>query len=182
MNYSKISTRYAKALFLGALEEKKLHNVHKDLQLIQAIINDNKEFILFLQTPIYSPDEKKDFLKNFFESKIDFLTMNFLLLLANQRRENRLNDIIRVFFTLYNEHHQIVNASLITSYKLEEDFIQEFKKRLEESLSKTVQLQNEIDENIIGGFILHIEDKEFDASIKNQLNKIKSNLENTSMI
>lgn len=182
MNYSKIATRYAKALFLAALEDQKLHNVHKDLLILQEIIKENPDFIFFLQAPILTPDEKQQFFKNVFESHIDSLTLKFMILLAENRRENRIIDIIRNFFTFYNQHHKIVNANLITSYNVNESLMQVFKTKLEQALSKTVQFRNEIDENIVGGFILQIEDKEFDASIKNQLYKIKLNLENTSMI
>ncbi len=93
-----------------------------------------------------------------------------------------MKDIIRNFFTLYNSHNQIINISIITANKLDESYIFEFKNKLEQFLSKSVQLHNEVDENIVGGFVLQIEDKEYDASIKNQLNKIKNNLIETSMI
>ncbi len=182
MNYSKIAIRYAKSLFLAALEEQKLNNVYNNLLVLQEVLNENKEFYFFLQTPILSPEEKKNLFKSVFEKKIETLTLNFLLLLVDQHRENRLKDIIRNFFTLYNSHNQIINISIITANKLDESYIFEFKNKLEQFLSKSVQLHNEVDENIVGGFVLQIEDKEYDASIKNQLNKIKNNLIETSMI
>jgi len=181
MNYSKIAIRYAKALFLEAKEENKLYIVYNDLKNIELLAKSNKDFISFLNSPILSPSNKKSLVESIFKSNIDNLTLKFLFLLLENRRENRLLDVIRNFFTLYNTHLNIINSTLITPIKINDSLLQEFKTKLEKSLSKNVNIENKVDESIIGGFIIQIEDKEFDASIKTQLNKIKYNLKSTTI-
>ncbi|MCX7862221.1 MAG: ATP synthase F1 subunit delta [Bacteroidales bacterium] len=181
MNYSKVNVRYAKAFFLVALEANKIEEAHKDLLFIQQLTKENKEFRFLLSAPIYNPAEKKQFIINFFKPYVNEITINFLTLLIDNRRENRLFDIIRYFTTLYKQHHQIVDAHLITAISLDQQIIEDFKQKLEQALNKKVHIQNETNNEIIGGFILRIEDKEYDASIKNQLVKIKNYIERTSI-
>ncbi len=182
MNYAKIGIRYAKALYLTALEENALENVYQEMQVMQQLITENPSFISFLDTPILKPSEKKQFFESVFSNQVHPLVLRFLFLLTEHRRENRLSDIIRNFNTLYLNHKNTLSANLITTIKADEAMMDQFKEKLQQMLQKTVLLQNTIDEKIDGGFILQIEDKEFDASVKTQLNKIKNNLIKTSMI
>lgn len=182
MNYSKVNVRYAKAIFLAALEQQTLEQVFNDFTLIQAIAKDNKEFRFFLNAPIYNPQEKKQFISQFFQPYVSKLTFEFLNLLTEKRRENRLFDIIRNFFTLYKRHHNIVDALLVTPIMADDNLLTDFKQKLEPVLKKQVNIKNNENPDIIGGFILRVEDMEFDGSIRNQLNKIKINLEKTSML
>jgi len=182
MNYSKIAIRYAKALFLAALEEQKLEVLYRDLMAIQETVETNKDLRFFLKTPVLNPSEKKNFLTNALKPYIDNLTLRFLVLITEHRRENLLNDMIRNFIAQYHKYHQIVSASLITPVTVDTEFINKIKSKLELAMSKKFDIKIEVQEELIGGFILQIEDKEFDASIKTQLNKIKTKLETTSMI
>jgi F-type H+-transporting ATPase subunit delta len=182
MNYGKIGIRYAKALFLTALEENALEQVHYDMQLLKQLVSENPSFSFFLNTPILKPSEKQDFFQAVFFNKIHSLTTRFLELLTKNRRENRLLDIIRNFQLLYLSHNNTLSATLITPINADNTLMEKFTLKLQEMLQKTVVLQNKTDESLVGGFILQIEDKEFDASARTQLKKIKNNLNKTSMI
>lgn len=182
MNYGKIGIRYAKALFQTALEENALEQVYSDLQLFKQLLSENKSFQFFLNTPILKPSEKKDFFQSVFSKQIHSLTLRFLDLLTQNRRENRLLDIIRNFHLLYLSHNNTLSATLITSIHVDNAMIEIITQKLQAMLQKTVSLQNKMDETIVGGFILQIEDKEYDASVKTQLKKIKNTLIKTSMI
>lgn len=182
MNYAKIGVRFAKALFLTAVEENALENVHQDMQIIKQLITENPSFTTFLNTPILKPSEKKHFFESVFNKQVHPLVLRFLFLLTEHRRENRLSDIIRNFNALYLNYKNTLSANLITTIKADEAMMNQFKEKLQQMLQKTILLQNTINEKMDGGFILQVEDMEFDASVKTQLNKIKNNLINTSMI
>lgn len=182
MNYGKIGIRYAKALFLTALEENALEQVYYDMLLLKQLVSENPSFSFFLNTPILKPSEKQNFFQAVFFNKIHSLTTIFLELLTKNRRENRLLDIIRNFQLLYLSHKNTLSATLITPINVDNVLLEKFIHKLQEMLQKTVVLQNKTDESLIGGFILQIEDKEFDASARTQFKKIKNNLNKTSMI
>lgn len=182
MNYAKIGVRYAKALFLTAVEENALENVHQEMLIIKELISENPSFIFFLDTPILKPSEKKQFFESVFSKQVHPLVLRFLFLLSEHRREKRLLDIIRNFNALYLNYNNTLSANLITTIKADEAMMNQFKEKLQQLLQKTILLQNTINEKIDGGFILQVEDMEFDASVKTQLKKIKNNLIKTSMI
>jgi len=182
MNYGKIGIRYAKALFLTAVEENVVEQINNDMLILQQLIAENKDFVFFLHTPILKPSEKKDFFRSVFNNQLQPLTLRFLDLLTSHRRENRLGDIIRNYHLLYLQHNNTVSAKLITTLKANETMIATFTEKLQAMLNKKVLLENKIDESIVGGFVLQLDDKEFDASVKTQLQKVKINLINTSMI
>ncbi|NSW45046.1 MAG: ATP synthase F1 subunit delta [Bacteroidales bacterium] len=182
MNYGKIATRYAKALFTTAVEENVVEQVKNDMLILQQLIAENTDFVFFLNTPILKPSEKKDFFISVFNNQLQPLTLRFLDLLTTHRRENRLSDIIRNYHALYLQYNNTVSANLITTLKANETMLTSFKEKLQTMLNKTVLLENKTDESIVGGFILQLDDKEYDASVKTQLQKVKKNLINTSMI
>ncbi len=182
MNYGKIGVRYAKALFLEAIEENNLQQVYVDFQLIQQLISENPSFTSFLQTPILKPTEKIDFFNAVFQNHTSNLSLRFLNLLTMHRRENRLTDIIRNFNELYMKHNHILTATLITPITANEAMLKQFTELLQSTLQKNILIQNKINPDIDGGFILQLENKEYDASIKTQLNNIREKLIKTSMI
>jgi F-type H+-transporting ATPase subunit delta len=152
------------------------------LQILKQLVSENPSFNFFLQTPILKPSEKKDFFHSVFSKQLHSLTLRFLELLTQNRRENRLLDVIRDYQLLYLNNNNTLSATLITSFHADNTMMEMFTQKLQTMLQKTVLLQNKTDESIVGGFILQIEDKEFDASAKTQLKKIKSKLISTSMI
>jgi F-type H+-transporting ATPase subunit delta len=182
MNYGKIGVRYAKALFLEAVDENTLQQVYNDFQLIQQLISENSSFNDFLQTPILKPTEKKDFFTNVFQHHINDLSLRFLVLLTTHRRENRLTDIIRNFNLLYLKHNNTISAMLITPITANEIMLKQFTDLLQKTLQKTILLQNTVKPEIDGGFILQMDDKEYDASVRTQLNNIKEKLINTAVV
>lgn len=182
MNYGKIGIRYAKALYIAAVEENALEQVYSDLHLLEELIAENPSFQFFLNTPVLKPSEKQNFFQSVFSTYLHSLTLRFFNLLTQNRRENRLVDIIRNFQMLFLLHHNTMSATLITTINVGTEMIEKIKQKLQVVLQKTILLQNKIDKNIVGGFILQIEDKEYDASAKTQLKKIKNTLVKTSMI
>lgn len=176
MNYGKISIRYAKALFLQAKEEGSTESVFNDLNLLAYLIENEPTLKDFLNVPIIKPSEKINFLVQNLGKHLQPLTLKFLELLCVQRRENYLSSIIRSFLDLYFKDKNLVKAKLYTAYKLDNSTISNITKKLEETIQKNIQLEEKINPDLIGGFVLQLEDKEFDGSVKNQLNKIKNTL------
>ena len=66
------------------------------------------------------------------------------------------------------------NVILISASSLSHDILTEIKSKVKSLTSKNVYLTNKVDKNLIGGFILKVGDKQYDASFKQQL----KNLEN----
>ncbi len=177
MNQSKITTRYAKALFKLAVEQDLLDRFKQDLDLVKSVI-DIKEFKDFLASPVISESVKSEVFKEVFAGKVHDLVSNFLQVVVENRRETLLDIIILDYFQLYKEHLGIAEAQIITAVELPEKLAAEVKKLLKQYTDKKIQLDKKIDPEILGGFILRIDDKQLDASVAGRLRKIRKELLN----
>ena len=74
MNDSKISVRYAKALFESAKDKEVLDNVREDMLLVQQLCA-KKEFQSFLDSPVMKISEKCGVMNGLLAKKVNQLTM-----------------------------------------------------------------------------------------------------------
>jgi F-type H+-transporting ATPase subunit delta len=180
MNESKISVRYAKALFLSAQENNQLDEVLKDMKLIDSTAGVNG-FENYLVSPVIKTSAKKALIETVFKASVSELSMNFFYLILTNKRENYLRDIIRNFIDLYRENKGIKSANLRVPFKINEENKEKFHTLLENAFKSRVEMEEQLDPELIGGFILTVEDQQFDASVKTQLSKIKKKLLETAI-
>ena len=176
MNTSQIAVRYAKALFLSAQDASELKPVYQDINLIYSAIQDNPDFRTILDNPVLSKKDKKNLLKKSFYPYIKPLTGQFLDIILQNDREIFLPDMARDFIDLYKKQQGITYVELTTTTHVNNEIIEKIKKRLKERLHTEIQLTAKTDPEIIGGFILNIEDLRFDASVRSTLKNLKKEL------
>lgn len=173
MDITIISKRYAKALFGLALELNQLEAVKKDIDLLEEVTQENPEFKRLLSSPIIPPGKKNSIVKAVFEGKMEELTFRFLQLVTRKERELYLQEISKAFIKLYKEHHNIITIKLTSPEPMDEKSKSELVKLLATETHKTIDLSEEIDASLLGGFVLTMEDKKYDASIRHQLDRLK---------
>jgi F-type H+-transporting ATPase subunit delta len=69
-------------------------------------------------------------------------------------------------------------ATLYTSVTVSESIKNEAKSLVSKATGKTVEIIEQIREDLIGGFILRIDDIQLDASVKSQLNRLSIKFRN----
>ncbi|MBN2173154.1 MAG: ATP synthase F1 subunit delta [Bacteroidales bacterium] len=173
MKEIKVATRYAKALFDLALEKNILEQVFKDAGLIYDICESNRDFILFLRSPVIKENKKVTVLKNVFEKSIHELTLRFLLIITKNRREAIIQDIAEMFLELFREYKNIIKATVTTAVPIDKEIRDRMVKIMEEQTKASIELKEKVDESIIGGFIMHFDDKQYDASILRQIQNLE---------
>jgi len=178
MNESKISVRYAKAIIQQAGEDKILDVVKTNIDFINACIHEIPEFTLLLESPVIRTSEKQAIIKKTVGDQIHPLTLSFINLVFTNKREIYLGSIIRYFLYLFNKEMGIKNAVLITPSKLDESLRDKIVGVISKKLSIHIELLEQSDEKLLGGFILRIEDQQIDASVASQLSRIRKALTN----
>lgn len=177
MNESKIAVRYAKALFLASMENKILEEVKNDMFLISEVIKENEPFRNFLYSPVTKPSALRKILKIAFgDGKVSSTTFNFLEILIQNNRIKYLSETSLVFFTVYRKEKGIKTASLLTVSELDENFKAKFQQVLKSIYKSDINLTVQRDPGIIGGFVLTVDDQQYDASVSSRLNKMKKSL------
>lgn len=180
MNESIISVRYTKAIFKLAVEKNSLETVKADMEQVYAVMAESEALKSIFQNPVLKPSKKIDIIKQIFEG-FHPLSLSFIELLITNRREIYLQDITRNFLDKYRQHKGIEPAVLITAIKADNTILAKVDQLLHNGLKKEIELSNQVDDKIIGGFILRIGDNQYDASVRSGLDKIKRRLINTSI-
>lgn len=175
MNHSKIALRYSRALFDSALEKKLLDRIYHDMIFVSEVclMPDVKEF---LESPVIVPSKKSDILHKILGKDVDKLTLSLIDLVVGNGRETFLPDIARAFIHQTKEHKGITETVLTTAIKVNDKIRKEIIDLISDVFSTKVEIKEVVDKDILGGFILRIEDNYIDASVKNKLRKIEKEL------
>ena len=96
----------------------------------------------------------------------------FEVLIAN-KRIGILGEVAERYNVLYDVLNEKEKATVTTAIPMTSELEIKVLAKVKELTNKGVELENIVDESILGGFILRIGDKQYNASIANQLNKLK---------
>lgn len=171
-----ISLRYAKSLLDIAKEQNKVEEVYRDVKLFYQTAKANHELQSILGNPIVSLNDKKKILQGIFTGKVDDVVLSFFDLVVGKGRGGYLYATAKQFGELYNLLKGIVKAEIVSATELSEENKKTIIANLEKELGKQVVLNTKVDADLIGGFVLTVGDKQFDASISRQLKDLKTQL------
>lgn len=170
---TKITNRYAKALLDLAISENQLDVIVNDLEFVKKSILSLRELSLLIKSPIVKRDKKRKIFNELFKDKISETALKFCELIINRQRSELLLDIIQRFLELKDEYLNIKSVSVKSAIELDEIQLNELRTVLEKKLGKQVHINLTIDKNLIGGFIVQIDDTVIDASLKHQLELLR---------
>lgn len=172
MSGTRAAVRYAKAVLALAQDQNTAEAVNNDMSLVANTVNGSKELQDLLQSPVITSEIKKSALLAVFPNT----TKNAVDLINTLITNNRLNlfgAVASKYVTLYNDAIGNQTATVTTAIALSGDLETKVLAKVKELTGKAVTVTNIIDETILGGFILRVGDLQYDASIANQLNKLK---------
>lgn len=169
MSELRVASRYAKSLLELAAEKNVLDEVHNDMQQLAKLSKDNRDFYLMLKNPIIRHDKKRAILKAIFKDA-NQMTLAIFDIISKKNREGYLPLIAQEFHNQYNVHQGIERAEVTTAVALDAKLRGEIEK-LVAQISKfdKVELIEKVDEDIIGGYILQVGDRQIDDSLKTKL-------------
>lgn len=175
MKATKSAARYAKALLELAIENGKTDSVSADMKMVLQAFKDTREFQLFLDSPVINSEKKIDVFNELFP-QFDSLTTSFIQLMVKNRRENALAQIAASFETQLKSHLGIIPVTLISATELDAQSKKTILGKLEAALKGTLEVEEEIDPSLIGGFIIKMGDTQIDASVSGKLKNLKVSL------
>ncbi|NOZ47522.1 MAG: ATP synthase F1 subunit delta [Chlorobi bacterium] len=176
MNHSSINTRYAKAFFKLIIEKNSLDQALNDMSDVYSVFNEVESLSAILEDPVLGTFKKINVIQSVFKNKISELSLSFLNLIVKNKRSSHIKDIIRNFLNLVKKHQGIKSIVLTTAHTLEEKQKEKIKVLIKNEVNSKIDLTEVVNSNIIGGFILRIEDLQYDASVKAELQKVKKKL------
>jgi F-type H+-transporting ATPase subunit delta len=166
---------YAKAVYALAKEQSTVAVWENLLGTLKDIVT-LPETQQLLDMPEFDRAKAAQLLVKLLGGDLDQFGVNFIRLLAKNHRIDLIADIAQQFDALKAQDENKTHVNLTTAVSVED----EVQRRLTEEVSKKLNtesaLQFEVDENIIGGIVLRIDDKVIDISIKNALKRLQKQL------
>lgn len=169
---ARAAIRYARAVLSLASNEKTAEVVNTEMKRITNTISQNKELSNVLKSPVVNSSIKKAILLDVFKHSNKAI-LNLIDTLISNNRLAILNDVAQKYNQLFDESKGIKTATVTTAVPLTDDLKTKVLAKAKELTGKDIEVENIVDESIIGGFILRIGDIQYNASISNQLSKLK---------
>ncbi|MES2517744.1 MAG: ATP synthase F1 subunit delta [Bacteroidota bacterium] len=178
MSQQTVAFRYAKSLLDLAIEKNVEDKVYEDMKLFNQVCDENHQFYLLLKSPIVSHYDKLTVLQKIFTGKVDPASMSIFEIITKKNREEVLPHIAEDYLRQYELFRGIQKAYVTTAAPLTTAQKAEFQKIVADATGKTVEVIEKIDTTLIGGYILTVNDRQIDTSVKTKLNELKVKFSN----
>ena len=163
---------YARSLFEVAKENDELDEVHEQLDAFADCVSENRDLQVFLFSPYFSTQEKKDGLDKLLEDPNEHLE-RFLKLLADRHRLPVLFRIRREFDDRWAEERQKLSVEVTSAIELDDDTVSSIGERIEEETGRDVELSARVDPDLVGGLVLRVGNMVLDASVRARLERLR---------
>jgi F-type H+-transporting ATPase subunit delta len=172
MKSNKSAVRYATALLELATEHNKVELIEQDILQLLKTAEEVHDFQVFLNSPLIIIDKKIAVIKQIF-TDFNQTTIDFLSLVTQNGRETVMIDIAKQFISLLKAQRGIVPITIISAQQLEDNTKQSILSKISAAITGTAEITEQIDADLIGGFIVRMGDHQIDASVATQLKRLK---------
>ena len=167
-----LSEVYARALFEAARDDDVLDRVHDELGQFADALEAERSLQVFLFSPYFSSEEKKDGVKRIV-TDADERLVNFLELLAERHRMPALFRIRRTFDAMWAEENKLLPVTVTSAVDLDESLVKDIGKRIEEQTGRQVELSSKVDPGVLGGLQVRVGNMVLDATVRNRLEQLR---------
>ncbi|MGE4507652.1 MAG: F0F1 ATP synthase subunit delta [Eubacteriaceae bacterium] len=175
---SLVAKRYAQALFDTAVDKNLVDGMYDEFSSVIDLFKSEAGLMNLMLTPSMNTGEKKGVLERVFGGAINKYLKNFLNILLDKNRFEFVMEIHEMFRQLVLPYKNTVEARVLTVVPLDEELRVKLEEKLADRFQKKVVLENVIDETILGGAVVYVGDQVIDGSIKNQLDQMKTQMNN----
>jgi F-type H+-transporting ATPase subunit delta len=164
---------YARSLFEVAREQDKLDLLREQLGQFADAVGENRDLELFFFSPYFSSAEKQGALDKVLDGADDRL-VSFLELLIENHRMPVIFRIRREYDRLWEQERRLLPVVLTSAVELDEHTIEDLGERIGERTGRTVTLTKHVDPDILGGIVIQVGNSILDASIRNRLEQLRT--------
>jgi F-type H+-transporting ATPase subunit delta len=167
---------YARSLLELATERNEAVPMAQDLAGLRQIVDENRSFQMFLADPGISIAERDQMIEHLFKGRVSPLLENFLRVLNSHGRLGAIVHVVDAYDELLDEQTGKIEVDLTVAHKLEPAQLEQVRQRVSQALKKDAVVHQYVDENIIGGLVIRVQDKLIDASVRTQLAALRQQL------
>lgn len=171
-----VARRYAEAFFSIAREAERIDEFQQELQVIVDTINDVENLQEYFSHLLVPARDKKEIAGKIFSGKVSPMTLNFLMMVLDKRRQAYLEVILEEYRDMADVVNNISKADLIAAQEVPAAEVKSLAEKLSASTGKTVQLKQTVDPSLLGGIKIRIGDQIMDGTIAKKLEMLKAQL------
>ena len=179
MKPNKSAEQFSTVLFECAKKVDSLDEVRDSVILFDELIRSNIELKSFVQSKRILHDQKLKILIEVLGSSVHGLVLGIVSYLSGMHTNKIISQIKKYYLAHYKLVKNKVSVHAVLSNKMEKKDETMMKEKLDQILSRDTDLSIEVDESLIGGIKLRIDNTYLDASIKSQINNVKLDLMKT---
>ncbi|NLY11934.1 MAG: ATP synthase F1 subunit delta [Firmicutes bacterium] len=168
MKESVVANRYAQALFDVSLPEER-EKLCSTLTEVAKILN-QPQFKNYLMHPRVTLDKKREFIQ---VMKLSTILEKFLLLVLDKGRINIVHEIATCFEHLVAQEKNSTKAKVVSAVELTNEALVRIKSKLENLTGKSVEVNNIVSSDVIGGLVIEVEGKVIDSSLARSIEQLK---------
>lgn len=175
---SVIANRYAAALADVAVERKSADSFRRDLASFAEAYASSADLREFLHTPAVSSEAKHEVIdKLAARLSLNEGIRNFIYILVDNRRLAALAEITAAFEAELNAREGIAEAAITSARELSAAEKKEIVAALERKTGKRIEAQFALNAALLGGAVVQIGSTIYDGSVREQLNRLRTQLE-----
>ena len=163
---------YADALFEVARDRDTLDEVRDELSQFTDAIEHDRDLQTFFFSPYFSSTEKREGISRIVSGAEPEL-VNFLELLAEKHRMPAIFRIRRQFEDLWAEANRRLDVRLVSATELDPELVKRVVDEIERRTDRSIDLETEVDEGILGGIVLRVGNMVLDASLRGKLERLR---------
>ena len=172
-----IPQRYAMALYKYAKDTKKTEEVYDLLKNVISSFESEPELQKVMANPFVSRDDKRRLLIAAAGDKADDDYKSFVNLILNHNREMFAHQMALAYRRIYRQENSISSVRIVTAANLSA----EAEKRIDDLVRKsfpqrTLEIVHAVNPDLIGGFVIDVDNNRLDASISNELEQLRHDL------
>ena len=173
MSRTRAAIRYAKAILSVAQDNNTTTKIQIEMNQIATAIAMSPDLSSALKSPIVKMSEKTAVLDHVFSNSSSEVKALFKTLTKNKRID-LLELIAQEYNRLFDQLNNKEKATVITAVPMTPALEEKVLGKLKSLSTKEISLTKIVDETILGGFILRVGDQQYNSSVSNQLNELKS--------
>jgi F-type H+-transporting ATPase subunit delta len=171
-----VAHSYADTLFALAERHEGLEAYEAGIEMVARLLDENKKFRLFLETPRIDDDDRKALIRKVFGDALPGELLNFVLITIDKRRQRLLREISRAYHALVDEHDGRTHADVTVARAVDEATQTMIAERLSKLLDKEVIPHMRVKPEILGGVVVRTGDTIYDGSVRRRLDGMRRQL------
>jgi F-type H+-transporting ATPase subunit delta len=174
--YNTTAATYAQALIELAKQQDQAEPIGAELDDLKRVIDAEPSFKTFLQDPAIGREERAGVIDRAIRPHVGPLVANFIGVLQVHGRLGLLDQIASAYKDLLDQMLGKIEVDVTVAQRLSDEELEQVRQRVSAALKKDAVVRQSVDESIIGGLVLRVEDKLIDASVRSQLAAMKDQL------